>query len=56
MKRFIANKYGDKKQNKDGNEDADNNKNLNRDKYDLDGIPHLSEAIPLGLQHIFAMF
>ena len=31
-------------------------KPVNRNKYDLDGIPHLREAIPLGLQHIFAMF
>lgn len=31
-------------------------KNLNRDKYDVDGVPLLREAIPLGLQHIFAMF
>lgn len=31
-------------------------KPINRNKYDLDGIPHLREAIPLGLQHIFAMF
>ncbi len=28
----------------------------NRNKYDVDGIPPLKEAIPLGLQHIFAMF
>lgn len=34
-----------------------NKKNLiNRSKYDLDGIPPLKEALPLGLQHIFAMF
>lgn len=31
-------------------------KKINRNKYDLDGIPELREAIPLGLQHIFAMF
>ncbi len=31
-------------------------KKINRSKYDLDGIPRLREAIPLGLQHIFAMF
>lgn len=31
-------------------------KKINRSKYDLDGIPKLREAIPLGLQHIFAMF
>lgn len=31
-------------------------KPINRDKYDVDGVPHLREAIPLGLQHIFAMF
>ena len=29
---------------------------INRNKYDVDGIPLLREAIPLGLQHIFAMF
>lgn len=29
---------------------------LNRSKYDVDGVPPLKEAIPLGLQHIFAMF
>lgn len=28
----------------------------NRSKYDLDGVPPLKEAIPLGLQHVFAMF
>lgn len=28
----------------------------NRSPYHLDGIPHLMEAIPLGLQHILAMF
>ncbi len=28
----------------------------NRSKYDLDGKPPLKEAIPLGLQHVFAMF
>lgn len=34
-----------------------NTKNLiNKNKYDLDGIPPLKEALPLGLQHIFAMF
>ena len=25
-------------------------------KYDIDGIPPLKESIPLGLQHVFAMF
>lgn len=34
-----------------------NRKNpINRSKYDVDGIPPLKEALPLGLQHIFAMF
>ncbi len=28
----------------------------NRSPYHLDGVPHLGEAIPLGLQHILAMF
>lgn len=28
----------------------------NRSPYDLDGVPVLKEAIPLGLQHILAMF
>lgn len=28
----------------------------NLSKYDLDGVPPLKEAIPLGLQHVFAMF
>lgn len=28
----------------------------NTNKYDVDGVPPLKEAIPLGLQHIFAMF
>ncbi|ALS79709.1 uracil permease [Planococcus kocurii] len=28
----------------------------NTNKYDVDGRPPLKEAIPLGLQHIFAMF
>lgn len=28
----------------------------NRSKYELDGKPPLKEAIPLGLQHVFAMF
>lgn len=32
------------------------NRNINKSKYDLDGRPPLREAIPLGLQHIFAMF
>lgn len=32
------------------------NKARNQSKYDLDGIPPLKESIPLGLQHIFAMF
>lgn len=31
-------------------------KERNTNKYDVDGIPPLREAIPLGLQHIFAMF
>lgn len=31
-------------------------KKINRSKYHIDGIPPLREAIPLGLQHIFAMF
>lgn len=31
-------------------------KGRNTDKYDVDGVPPLKEAIPLGLQHIFAMF
>ncbi|MET3618016.1 NCS2 family nucleobase:cation symporter-2 [Peptoniphilus olsenii] len=29
---------------------------VNRNKYDVDGVPELREAIPLGLQHVFAMF
>lgn len=29
---------------------------INRSKYDVDGVPLLREAVPLGLQHIFAMF
>jgi len=29
---------------------------VNRSKYEVDGVPPLREAIPLGLQHIFAMF
>src|SRR5690554_6169334 len=33
-----------------------NEKEISRSKYEIDGIPPLSEAIPLGLQHIFAMF
>ncbi len=33
-----------------------NDKVPNTNKYDLDGRPPLKEAIPLGLQHIFAMF
>lgn len=33
-----------------------NEKQLSKSKYDVDGIPPLGEAIPLGLQHIFAMF
>lgn len=28
----------------------------NRSPYDLDGVPSLKEALPLGLQHILAMF
>lgn len=28
----------------------------NTNKYDIDGVPRLGEAIPLGLQHVFAMF
>ena len=32
------------------------NEPVNRSKYDVDGIPPLREAVPLGLQHIFAMF
>ena len=28
----------------------------NRSPYDLDGVPVLKEAIPLGMQHILAMF
>lgn len=31
-------------------------KNRNQSKYDVNGIPPLKESIPLGLQHIFAMF
>lgn len=31
-------------------------KPINRSKYHIDGVPPLKEAIPLGLQHIFAMF
>lgn len=31
-------------------------KPVNTNKFDVDGIPPLKEAIPLGLQHIFAMF
>ncbi len=33
-----------------------NEKEISRSKYEVDGVPPLSEAIPLGLQHIFAMF
>ncbi len=25
-------------------------------KYDIDGVPPIKEALPLGLQHVFAMF
>lgn len=32
------------------------NRTQNRSKYDVDGVPPLKESIPLGLQHIFAMF
>lgn len=28
----------------------------NRSKFEVDGVPPLKEAIPLGLQHVFAMF
>lgn len=28
----------------------------NTSKYDVDGVPPLKEAVPLGLQHVFAMF
>lgn len=35
---------------------AHEGKGRNTDKYDVDGVPPLKEAIPLGLQHIFAMF
>ncbi len=28
----------------------------NRSPYHIDGVPHLKEAIPLGMQHILAMF
>lgn len=28
----------------------------NRSPYHLDGVPHLGEAVPLGIQHILAMF
>lgn len=31
-------------------------KAVNTSKFDVDGVPPLQEAIPLGLQHIFAMF
>lgn len=31
-------------------------KPVNTDKFDVEGIPPLKEAVPLGLQHIFAMF
>ena len=31
-------------------------KNRNRSPYHLDGIPPLKEAIPLGIQHVLAMF
>lgn len=31
-------------------------KEVNRSKFHVDGVPPLREAIPLGLQHIFAMF
>ncbi|AKL94598.1 xanthine permease [Clostridium aceticum] len=34
---------------------TENNRNLDP-KYDLDGKPPLKEAIPLGLQHVLAMF
>lgn len=27
-----------------------------RSKYEVDGVPPLKEAVPLGLQHVFAMF
>lgn len=32
------------------------NRTQNRSKYDVEGVPPLKESIPLGLQHIFAMF
>lgn len=35
---------------------TDKKRMQNRSKYDVDGVPPLTEAIPLGLQHIFAMF
>lgn len=28
----------------------------NKSPYDIDGVPALREALPLGLQHILAMF
>ncbi|KKH57109.1 solute carrier family 23 protein [Methanosarcina mazei] len=28
----------------------------NKSKFHLDGIPPLKEAVPLGLQHVLAMF
>ena len=31
-------------------------KNKNTSPYHLDGVPALKEAIPLGLQHVLAMF
>ncbi|MDO5048104.1 MAG: nucleobase:cation symporter-2 family protein [Anaerococcus sp.] len=31
-------------------------KAFNKSKFDVDGIPDLREAIPLGMQHVFAMF
>ena len=31
-------------------------KERNYSPYHIDGVPKLSEAIPLGLQHVLAMF
>ncbi|WIV12380.1 nucleobase:cation symporter-2 family protein [Proteiniborus sp. MB09-C3] len=33
-----------------------NEKEISKSKYEVNGVPPLGEAIPLGLQHIFAMF
>lgn len=34
----------------------EHHQNLNISKFDLNGRPPLTEAVPLGLQHVLAMF